>query len=151
MKRTTTTFALLITLISAAAISADSIDPGTLEPAEAGLAIARERDDRDLGFHDFRAQLRMVLKNRHGETSERSLRSATLEQETDGDKSLVVFDAPANNHQHDKDTQIPQRLVEEEGMKTGGLQRIACQVGKWGDAMLGVNWNTPREWGGRAV
>ena len=38
----------------------------------------------------------MVLKNRHGETSERTLRNRTLEQEADGDKSLVVFDEPAD-------------------------------------------------------
>lgn len=87
----------LITLMSlASAVTADAIDTSSLTPEEAGLAIAVERDTRDLGFHDFSAELRMVLKNRHGETSERSLRSKTLEQETDGDKSLIVFDAPAD-------------------------------------------------------
>jgi predicted RND superfamily exporter protein len=96
MKRTTTSLALIFALIASSVVAADSIDPASLTPEEAGLAIAEERDARDLGFHDFRAELRMVLKNRHGETSERSLRSQTLEQQADGDKSLVVFDAPAD-------------------------------------------------------
>lgn len=75
---------------------ADSIDTAALTPEEAGIAIAAERDARDLGFHDFEAELRMVLKNRHGQSSERALRSQTLEQEADGDKSLIIFDAPAD-------------------------------------------------------
>ena len=67
-----------------------------LTPEEQGLEIARERDRRDLGFNDFTAELEMVLRNRHGQESRRELRSSTLEQENDGDKSLVVFDAPAD-------------------------------------------------------
>ena len=63
---------------------------------EKGLAIAVEADRRDLGFHDFEASLGMVLRNRHGQESERALRVRTLEQEDDGDKSLVIFDAPAD-------------------------------------------------------
>jgi hypothetical protein len=74
------------------AVAADNVE----SPEDRGLAIARERDRRDLGFHDFTAELEMILRNRHGEESVRSLRSQTLEQEADGDKSLVVFDAPAD-------------------------------------------------------
>ncbi len=65
-----------------------------ITPEERGLEIARERDRRDLGFSDFTAELVMTLRNSHGEQSVRSLSSSTLEQETDGDKSLVVFDSP---------------------------------------------------------
>jgi len=95
MKQITLT-ALIFLLMMAPIATADSIDTASLGAEEAGRAVAVERDARDLGFHDFRAELRMVLRNRHGETSERSLRSATLEQEADGDKSLVVFNAPAD-------------------------------------------------------
>ncbi|MCG8608445.1 outer membrane lipoprotein-sorting protein [bacterium] len=59
-----------------------------------GLAIAIEADKRDTGFRDFRANLVMILRNRHGEESVRDLRSQTLEVEDDGDKTLVIFNKP---------------------------------------------------------
>ncbi len=62
--------------------------------AERGLAIAVEADRRDAGFGDYRADLKMILRNRHGEESTRELRNRVLEQDTDGDKSLVIFDRP---------------------------------------------------------
>jgi hypothetical protein len=98
MQRFVTTLALtlaaLVALISTT--NAESVDPSTMAPEAAGLAIATERHARDFGFHDFKAELRMVLKNRNGQSSERSLRSQTLEQEADGDKSLIIFDTPAD-------------------------------------------------------
>ena len=63
-------------------------------PQEKGLSIAQEADRRDTGFGDFTADLLMVLKNRHGDESTRSIRSHTLEVKGDGDKSLSVFDTP---------------------------------------------------------
>lgn len=63
---------------------------------ELGLAIAAEADRRDGGFQDFTAEVLMVLRNRDGAESERRLRSRTLEVDGDGDKSLVIFDAPAD-------------------------------------------------------
>ncbi len=63
-------------------------------PEEKGLAIAVEDDKRDNGFGDFKADLEMILKNRHGEESVRYIRSKNLEVKGDGDKSLVIFDKP---------------------------------------------------------
>jgi outer membrane lipoprotein-sorting protein len=63
-------------------------------PEEKGLAIAREADRRDTGFADFTADMRMILRNRHGQESARSIRIRTLEVAGDGDKSLTVFDDP---------------------------------------------------------
>ncbi len=63
-------------------------------PEEKGLAIAVEADRRDSGFKDYVADLVMVLRNRHGQESTRTLRVATLEVNDDGDKSLSVFDEP---------------------------------------------------------
>lgn len=65
-------------------------------PEERGLAIAVEADKRDTGWSDQTAKLRMVLRNRHGEESLRENRSSTLEVQGDGDKSLIVFDSPAD-------------------------------------------------------
>lgn len=68
----------------------------TESPEERGLAIAREADRRDSGFGDYTADLLMVLRNRHGEESIRDLRIRTLEVTDDGDKSLSIFDRPAD-------------------------------------------------------
>lgn len=71
--------------------------PSTAEtPEEKGLAIAQESDKRDLGWGTSETMLKMLLKNRHGETSERELRIQALEVEDPdlGDKSLIVFDSP---------------------------------------------------------
>jgi len=61
---------------------------------EKGLAIAVESDKRDTGWVDGTAELKMTLKNKQGQESERSIRINTLEVIGDGDKSLSVFDAP---------------------------------------------------------
>lgn len=63
---------------------------------EKGLAIAVEAERRDLGFGDFTADMNMVLKNKQGEESVRIIRILTLEVNGDGDKSLTVFDEPAD-------------------------------------------------------
>lgn len=61
-----------------------------------GLEIAVEADRRDTGFHDSQASMRMILRNKQGDESIRDIRVRTLEQEDDGDKSLTIFDKPAD-------------------------------------------------------
>ncbi|GMQ84399.1 MAG: outer membrane lipoprotein-sorting protein [Gammaproteobacteria bacterium] len=63
---------------------------------ERGLEIAVEADRRDTGFHDSRASMRMILRNKRGDESTRDIRVRTLEQLDDGDKSLTIFDKPAD-------------------------------------------------------
>jgi hypothetical protein len=63
-------------------------------PEGKGLAIAQEADRRDTGFGDITAKMRMILKNKHGQKSERKIRTRTLEVKDDGDKSLSIFDTP---------------------------------------------------------
>ncbi|MFQ5580035.1 MAG: outer membrane lipoprotein-sorting protein [Nitrospiria bacterium] len=63
-------------------------------PEEKGLSIAVEADRRDNGFGDFTSRLKMVLRNKQGESSTRVIRNRTLEVEGDGDKSLIIFDNP---------------------------------------------------------
>ncbi len=65
-----------------------------LSPEEKGLEIATEVDKRDTGFADSKADLVMLLKNRHGEESTRYIRLRTLEVKGDGDKSMSIFDRP---------------------------------------------------------
>ena len=65
-------------------------------PEEKGLIVAREADRRDVGFGDYAASMRMILRNAHGEESARQLRVSILEVEGDGDKSQSIFDDPAD-------------------------------------------------------
>lgn len=63
---------------------------------EKGLEIATEADRRDSGFIDSSATLTMELRNKQGATSLRHVRVRSLEMKNDGDKSLSIFDAPAD-------------------------------------------------------
>jgi outer membrane lipoprotein-sorting protein len=64
------------------------------EASDKGLAIAQEADHRTQGFGDYTASLRMVLRLKADQESTREMRMKVLEQENDGDKTLVVFDEP---------------------------------------------------------
>jgi outer membrane lipoprotein-sorting protein len=61
---------------------------------EKGLAIAVEADKRDAGWVDQTADLEMILTNKHGDSSHRTMRLRSLEVDGDGDKSLTIFDKP---------------------------------------------------------
>ena len=65
-------------------------------PEEKGLRIAQEADADQSGFGDTQTTLTMVLRNRHGEESVRHFRTKTLEVDDDGDKSISIFDQPAD-------------------------------------------------------
>lgn len=62
-----------------------------------GFEIAAKSDRSDRGFGVSRVELTMYMINNDGESSERSLTMSTLEvaDEGFGDKSLVVFNSPA--------------------------------------------------------
>ena len=87
MRRTTTLWVLSALFLLPLGVWAQT-------PEEKGLAIAVEADRRDTGFGDLTADLRMILKNRHGDESTRVIRTRTLEVAGDGDKSLSIFDNP---------------------------------------------------------
>ncbi len=61
---------------------------------EKGLAIAIEADKRDTGWTDQIADMKMILKNKNGDSTTRTMSITTLEIDGDGDKSLLVFDNP---------------------------------------------------------
>ncbi len=65
-------------------------------PERRGLEIAQEGERRDEGWVNSQVDLTMVLRNQRGETSIRHLRSFTLEDTEDGDRSLIIFDSPAD-------------------------------------------------------
>ena len=67
-------------------------------PEEKGFDIAARSDRSDRGFTDSEVQLKMVLRNKAGQESRRTLVLKTLEvpDENQGDKSLIIFDSPAD-------------------------------------------------------
>lgn len=80
---------ILISIFAPIAVLAET-------PEEKGLAIAKEADRRDTGWGDQTANLKMILRNRHGKESLREIRTKTLEVDGDGDKALSIFDNPAD-------------------------------------------------------
>ena len=63
---------------------------------ERGLEIAKEVDKRDMGWGQSSTVLKMMLKNKNGQTSTRELTIQSLETNEPGmgDKSLTVFSSP---------------------------------------------------------
>jgi len=59
-----------------------------------GLDIARQADLADQGFESSQVNLKMILRNKHGQESTRLLETRTLELTEDGDKSLIIFNSP---------------------------------------------------------
>ena len=71
--------------------------PATAEtPEEKGLAIAVETERRDEGFKDAQVNMGMILRNAKGAENKREMRLKTLEVPEDGDKSMMIFDTPAD-------------------------------------------------------
>lgn len=77
-------------LLAAAAAAAEPT------PEARGLAIARAAEARGAGFADYTAAGEMILKDKSGAESRRRFRLQVLEQAGDGDRSLLVFDWPAD-------------------------------------------------------
>jgi len=66
------------------------------DPQVKGLAIAQMVEHRDSGWQDSQAHMNMLLRNKQGDESIRELRVRSREVQGDGDKSLSLFDAPAD-------------------------------------------------------
>ena len=69
---------------------------GDTEEQRLGFEVAARSDRSDRGFGDSEVELEMILKNAAGKESRRTLKIVTLEVEDEsvGDKSMVVFDNP---------------------------------------------------------
>jgi len=63
-------------------------------PEEIGRNIFVEMDSRDMGFKDFSARQEMILRNVSGQESRRIMDQSVLEDNTEGDKTLIIFREP---------------------------------------------------------
>lgn len=88
--------AILSALALSAAIAFSALPVLAETPEEKGLRIAHEGEGRDKGFGNYTADQTMILRNKRGQESERNLKISVLENEVDGDKSLIVFNRPRN-------------------------------------------------------
>ena len=70
------------------------LDVGAETAEEKGLSIVQEADTRDTGWVDSQANLQMILTNKQGQKSERSIKIVSQEVIGDGDKSLSIFRSP---------------------------------------------------------
>lgn len=84
--------ALLLAIIIL--LSSNNLFAKMQTPEEKGLEIAIEADRRNKGFGDTTSDLKMILKNRHGQESIRYMHNKTFEMIDDGDKTIVIFDQP---------------------------------------------------------
>ena len=66
-----------LNVLAIALLSVIGLNAQTAE--ERGLEIAKAAEQADLGFGSSIVQLKMTLKNKNGQTSERSLTTRTLE------------------------------------------------------------------------
>ncbi|MFT4665916.1 MAG: hypothetical protein ACI8YQ_003129 [Polaribacter sp.] len=78
---------VLISLVTFVNLNAQSAE-------QKGLEVAKAAEAADEGFGSSIVNLKMTLKNKNGQTSERFMVTKTLELTEDGDKSLIVFNSP---------------------------------------------------------
>jgi len=92
LKKSSKTFmaSLALTLMSASAL----VSAGNLTPEQQGMEISQEVKNRDVGWGDSKADMMMFLRNEHGQESVREIKIKSLEQQSDGDKSLTIFNKP---------------------------------------------------------
>lgn len=90
--------ALTAGLAAMLSVSSAHSEGGEQENSDRGYEIAARSDRSDLGFGDSRVQLEMVLRNAEGSEISRSMSIKTLEIEDEdlGDRSLIVFESPAD-------------------------------------------------------
>jgi len=86
-----------ITSLIAALLALPAAAPAGTDAGK-GFDIAARSDRSDAGFGNSEVELQMILRNAAGDESTRGLRISTLEKpdESVGDKSLVLFDTPAD-------------------------------------------------------
>ncbi|WP_431127819.1 outer membrane lipoprotein-sorting protein [Flagellimonas flava] len=87
MKKSRIFIPIIASVLAVATTNAQSAE-------ERGLQIAEAAEKADEGFGSSIVELKMTLKNKNGQTSERFLTTRTLELTEDGDKSLIVFESP---------------------------------------------------------
>lgn len=64
--------------------------------AKKGLAVAKKMDKANQGYQGEQSEMDMILINARGEKIERKMESKILEGKDDGDRSIIIFNWPAD-------------------------------------------------------
>ncbi|WP_053981721.1 outer membrane lipoprotein-sorting protein [Marinagarivorans algicola] len=86
--------ATLLCLASSLSFAGAQVVSDSANKDSKGFTIAKEVQDRDSGWGDSHAKMEMILSNKQGQSSRRTMELKTLEVAGDGDKSLTVFHTP---------------------------------------------------------
>ena len=88
-KKLTLLATLGILFVSSVSLAAET-------PEEKGLAIATKAHELDKGWGDSESTMQMILRKKKGKERTREMRSRTVEMSEDGDRSIIIFDDPAD-------------------------------------------------------
>ncbi|GAB1255554.1 outer membrane lipoprotein-sorting protein [Aurantivibrio plasticivorans] len=86
--------ASVLVLCSACALANSAADSSASELR--GYEIIEKMHRTQDGFGDVTSDMTMILRDSSGAEQSRRMRSQILEQENDGDKSIIIFDSPGN-------------------------------------------------------
>jgi len=98
----------------------------TLEgtPEEKGLALAKASKAKGEGWGDSTGKMKMILANAQGQESSRELRILSLEMKDDGDRSLSIFDTPADVRNTKMLTYSHNNAADEQWLYLPALKRV---------------------------
>ncbi len=116
------TFSILIGLLGFSHLSQALMLEGTDE--EKGLAIAKASKAKGEGWGDSTGKMKMILRNAQGETTTRELRILSLEMKDDGDRSLSIFDTPADIRNTKMLTYAHNNAADEQWLYLPALKRV---------------------------
>jgi len=86
-----------LTLFAASALLVlSSVNLQAESPEEKGLAIATKAKEADTGWGDSSSSMQMILRKKKGQERTRAMRSRNVEMSEDGDRSIIIFDDPAD-------------------------------------------------------
>jgi len=86
----------LLTVFTAILLTTSFTNNYAETPEEKGLAIAIEADKRNTGWGDSSSSMQMILRKKQGQERTREMRNRSFEMQDDGDKSIIIFDDPAD-------------------------------------------------------
>jgi Outer membrane lipoprotein-sorting protein len=88
----------LVFVLALSGLSSSLMATADVSASQKGYAIAAESDRSDRGFRDSEVKMTMIMRTGAGDESVRELLQRTLEQENEdiGDRSLIIFDKPAD-------------------------------------------------------
>ena len=86
--------AMVVALLGGLMVGSGTV--GAQTPEERGRSVAEAAEASDFGWQDNLSTMRMVLRNRGGQESTRTLRRMALEMSGEGvgDRSIIVFESP---------------------------------------------------------